>query len=244
LRDRSLDSHRATWFSVPGIASGEKRDFFRKTDFGLAKGASFFPKKAPWETVPKPCPRVEESLGKIWLREVNFFLDKGTGYPYSGKRCNIVGKGGEMSHTGVAFRGRYTHAIDTKGRVSIPSKFREVLAGRGQNTFIITNDLDPCLVAYPLDEWFELEKKLQALPSFLPEAVQFRRFFLSGAQECTLDGQGRILIPASLREHAQLEKEALFVGLIEKFEIWSPALWRPKPENVEKMRAVLTQYLS
>lgn len=149
-----------------------------------------------------------------------------------------------MSHIKVAFRGRYTHTIDTKGRVSIPSRFREVLASRGQNTFIITNDLDPCLVAYPLEEWFELEKKLQALPSFLPEAVQFRRFFLSGAQECTFDGQGRILIPASLREHALLDKEALFVGLIEKFEIWSPALWRPKPENVEKMRAVLSQYLS
>lgn len=172
-----------------------------------------------------------------------FFLDKGLFCPYSGQKWSIVVKGGLMSQRTNTFRGRYTHTIDSKGRVSIPAKFREVLNGRGQVTFMITNELDPCLVAYPLEEWYELERRLQSLPNFVPEAVQFRRFFLSGAQECTLDRQGRILIPSSLREHAQLEREALFVGLIEKFEIWSPKLWRPKPENVERMRAVLSQYL-
>lgn len=141
------------------------------------------------------------------------------------------------------FRGRYTHTIDSKGRVSIPSKFREVLNGRGQQAFMVTNDLDPCLVAYPMDEWLEMEKKLRNLPSFIPETVQFRRFFISGAQDCVMDRQGRILIPASLRDYAQLNREALFVGLLDKFEIWSPELWRPKPDNVDRMRAVLSQYL-
>ncbi len=141
------------------------------------------------------------------------------------------------------FRGRYTHTIDAKGRVSIPSRFREVISGRAEQAFMITNDLDPCLVAYPMQEWMDMEKRLQTLPSFVPETVQFRRFFISGAQECPVDRQGRILIPANLREYAQLGREALFVGLLEKFEIWSPQLWKPKPENVERMRVVLSQYL-
>jgi len=141
------------------------------------------------------------------------------------------------------FRGRYTHTIDAKGRVSIPSRFREVIGGRADQAFMITNDLDPCLVAYPMQEWMDMERRLQTLPSFVPETVQFRRFFISGAQECPVDRQGRILIPANLREYAQLGREALFVGLLEKFEIWSPQLWKPKPENVERMRVVLSQYL-
>lgn len=141
------------------------------------------------------------------------------------------------------FRGRYTHSIDAKGRVSIPSKFREVINGRADQAFMITNDLDPCLVAYPMEEWMEMERRLQTLPSFVSEAVQFRRFFISGAQECPVDRQGRILIPSNLREYAQLGREALFVGLLERFEIWSPQLWKPKPENVERMRSVLSQYL-
>jgi MraZ protein len=141
------------------------------------------------------------------------------------------------------FRGRYTHAIDTKGRVSIPSRFREVLNGREQQAFVVTNDLDPCLVAFPVETWLDEEKRVQTLPNFVPETLQFKRFYISGAQECPLDRQGRILIPPSLREHAQLQREALFVGLLEKFEIWSPELWKPKPENIDAMRMVLRQYL-
>jgi len=141
------------------------------------------------------------------------------------------------------FRGRYTHAIDAKGRVSIPSKFRDVLDGQGELAFMVTNDLDPCLVAYPMEEWLAEEKRIQSLPNFVPETLQYKRFFISGAQECPIDRQGRILIPPSLREHAQLQREALFVGLLEKFEIWSPGLWRPQPENVGNMRSVLAQYL-
>jgi MraZ protein len=133
--------------------------------------------------------------------------------------------------------------MDAKGRVSIPSKFREILNGRGQQTLMLTNALDQCLVGFPMDEWFEEEKKIQALPDFVPEALQFKRFYISGAQECPIDRQGRILIPTSLREHAQLHREALFVGLLEKFEIWSPDLWQPAPDNVAGIREVLKAYL-
>ena len=141
------------------------------------------------------------------------------------------------------FRGRYTHSIDAKGRVSIPSKFREVINGRGQTTLMVTNDLDPCLVVFPMEQWIEEEKRIQSLPNYVSQALQYKRFYISGAQECPLDRQGRILIPPSLREHAQLNREALFVGLLEKFEIWSPDLWKPRPENVEDIRRVLQQYL-
>lgn len=141
------------------------------------------------------------------------------------------------------FRGRHAHTIDEKGRVSIPSKYREVLNGRGQHTLIISNDLDTCLVVFPMDEWLEEEQKIKALPDFIPEALQYKRFYISGAQECPIDRQGRILIPPALREHAQLRREALFVGLIEKFEIWAPDLWKPRPENPDEIRRALQQYL-
>ncbi len=141
------------------------------------------------------------------------------------------------------FRGRHTYAIDEKGRVSIPSKFRDVLNGRGQQTLMVTNDLDSCLVAFPMDAWIEEEKKIQSLPNFVSEALQYKRFYISGAQECPLDRQGRVLIPPSLRDHAELRREALFVGLLEKFEIWSPELWQPKPPDVNQVRKVLQQYL-
>ena len=142
------------------------------------------------------------------------------------------------------FRGRFAHAIDDKGRVSIPSKFREMLSGRGQQTLVVTNELDPCLVVFPMDQWLEEERRIQSLPDFVPEALLYKRFYISGAQECPIDRQGRILIPPSLRDHAKLNREALFVGLLEKFEIWSPDLWQPAPENVDQIRRVLHQYLS
>jgi MraZ protein len=141
------------------------------------------------------------------------------------------------------FRGRHAHTIDEKGRVSIPSKYREVLNGRGQHTLIISNDLDTCLAVFPMDEWLEEERKIKSLPDFIPEALRYKRFYISGAQECPIDRQGRILIPPALREYAQLHREALFVGLIEKFEIWSPDLWKPRPENPDEIRRALQQYL-
>ena len=141
------------------------------------------------------------------------------------------------------FRGRHQHSIDVKGRVSIPSKFRDVLSSKGQQTVMVTNDLDPCLAAFPMDEWVEEERKIKALPNFVPEALQYKRFFLSGAQECPIDRQGRILIPQSLRDYAQLDGNVLFVGMLEKFEIWSPELWAPQPVDVEQMRMVLKEYL-
>lgn len=123
------------------------------------------------------------------------------------------------------FRGWYEHAMDSKGRVSVPSKFREILVDKYSESLIVTN-FDRCLVAYPVEEWEQLERKASALPQLKKEVKAFQRFFISGAVECPLDGQGRILIPPTLREFADLGKEVVLVGMLKKVELWSKARWK------------------
>lgn len=120
------------------------------------------------------------------------------------------------------FIGEYSHSVDTKGRVSIPAKFREELGGK----FILTKGLDNCLFIYSMDEWKILESKLKQLPLTNRDARAFVRFFFSGATECGLDSQGRIRIPTNLREHAILEKEATIIGVGTRIEIWSNKEWQ------------------
>ena len=113
------------------------------------------------------------------------------------------------------FMGEYNHTIDAKGRLIIPSKFRESL-GEG---FVITKGLDGCLFAYDNQEWNAFEEKLRALPLSRKDNRQFARFFLAGAAEVEVDKQGRILIPSNLREFAGLLKDVVLV------EIWSKEKW-------------------
>lgn len=119
------------------------------------------------------------------------------------------------------FIGEYNHSVDTKGRVSIPSKFREELGER----FILTKGLDNSLFIYSMDEWIILEGKLKQLPLTNRDARAFVRFFFSGATECELDTQGRIRIPTNLRQHATLEKDAVIIGVGTRIEIWSNIEW-------------------
>ena len=123
------------------------------------------------------------------------------------------------------FRGRYEHTIDSKGRLSIPSRFREILVDRYSETLIVTN-FDRCLVAFPKEEWEALERKAALLPQLKKEVKSFQRYFISGATECPLDGQGRILIPPTLRDYADLGRDVVLVGLLKKMEIWSKARWQ------------------
>ena len=123
------------------------------------------------------------------------------------------------------FRGWHEHAMDRKGRVSVPSKFREILVDKYSESLIVTN-FDRCLVAYPVEEWEQLERKASALPQLKKEVKAFQRFFISGAVECPLDAQGRILIPPTLREFADLGKEVVLVGMLKKMELWSKARWK------------------
>lgn len=113
------------------------------------------------------------------------------------------------------FMGQYEHSIDTKGRIIIPAKYREDL---GDN-FVVTRGLDGCLFLYPSEEWKNFVDKLQELPSN-QNTRKIQRQFLSKAMEVALDKQGRILIPALLRSDAALEKEVVFVGMMNRIEVW------------------------
>jgi MraZ protein len=117
--------------------------------------------------------------------------------------------------------GEYQHSIDDKGRLIIPAKFRDAL---GQ-TFVVTRGLDNCLFVYPQQEWSVMEQKLKALPLMKSDARAFTRFFLAGATECELDKQGRVNIPANLREHAGLDKDCVIIGVSSRMEIWSKENW-------------------
>jgi len=122
------------------------------------------------------------------------------------------------------FRGRYEHSIDGKGRLSIPSRFREALSRRRQKVLILTH-FDSCVAAYPLDEWRQLEERIRKQSTLQKDIRAFLRLFYSGAMETAVDGQGRILIPPPLREKAGLAREVMIVGVLNKIEIWSKARW-------------------
>ncbi|MED4226097.1 division/cell wall cluster transcriptional repressor MraZ [Neobacillus cucumis] len=119
------------------------------------------------------------------------------------------------------FMGEYHHSIDTKGRLIVPSKFRDELG----DMFIITRGLDQCLFGYPLSEWSLIEEKLKGLPLTKKDARAFTRFFFSGATESELDKQGRINIPTPLLQYAKLEKECVILGVSNRIEIWSKQIW-------------------
>ncbi len=134
----------------------------------------------------------------------------------------MVGSGANYTKrvTGM-FIGEYQHTLDNKGRVIMPSKFREGLG----SDFIMTKGLDNCLFVYSREEWSVLEQKLRALPLTNRDARAFVRFFFAGATECVLDKQGRVLIPSNLREHARLKKDVVIIGVATRIEIWSKEEW-------------------
>ena len=119
------------------------------------------------------------------------------------------------------FRGEYNHTIDDKGRLIIPSRFRYELG----ESFVLTRGLDGCICIYPQNEWDILEAKLRELPLTNRNSRLVTRFLVGGAVSCELDKQGRILIPAPLREHAGLSKDVVLAGTLERIEIWDKTRW-------------------
>ena len=125
---------------------------------------------------------------------------------------------GQVKHM---FMGEYNHTIDAKGRVIVPSKFRDLLG----DEFVVTKGLDGCLFVFDNKEWAAFEEKLRSLPITNKAARAIVRFFLAGAASVEVDKQGRILLPASLRDFAGLTKDAVLIGVGSRIEIWSKESW-------------------
>ena len=141
------------------------------------------------------------------------------------------------------FRGRSIHTLDAKGRIRIPTRFRDTLKARYDDRLVITN-LDRCLIAYPLQEWEIIEEKLGSLSLVRQDVKAFQRFFISGATECSFDKQGRILIPQTLREHASFEREVVLAGMLRSFEVWSKDLWDEEIKRAHDNFAEITTTLA
>ena len=124
------------------------------------------------------------------------------------------------------FRGLNTINLDAKGRLAIPAKFRERLAVLCGGHMVVTIDTEErSLLIYPVNEWEEIEAKITSLPTFDPRARRIQRLLVGHATDVEIDGSGRILLPAALREYAGLEKETVLIGQGKKLELWSKAFW-------------------
>ena len=119
------------------------------------------------------------------------------------------------------FKGEYSHTIDAKGRMIMPSKYRELLG----DSFVVTRGFDKCLMAFDQEGWENFETKIRKLPISKPSARKTQRYFIGGSMEVEIDKQGRALIPQGLREHANLEKEIVLLGVGNYIEIWDKAVW-------------------
>ena len=122
------------------------------------------------------------------------------------------------------FTGRFEYGIDDKSRVSIPAKFREALSANYDLRLILTN-LDGCIVAYPYQEWLNIQEKISSRGAMRKEARAFLRYYYSGATECPLDKLGRILLPQALKTDANIKKNVVIVGVSKKIEIWAKEKW-------------------
>ena len=122
------------------------------------------------------------------------------------------------------FRGLSNHTIDSKGRLIIPARFKELI-NDGEQSGVMVSKMDRCLVAYPFGEWEKIEVRILDMAERSDAMRRFRRVFIGGAFECICDKQDRILIPPSLREYAELKREISLVGVLDHFEIWARDQW-------------------
>jgi MraZ protein len=166
-------------------------------------------------------------------------VDRNQGHPYSVEKWKKVGEEGHPARIScqksdsrqvriTVFRGATKVSLDAKGRMAIPTRYRERLSARCDGQLIVTVDKDHCLLVYPLPDWEELERKLVRLPSMNKVARRIVRIMVGYATEVDMDGNGRILVSKELREFASLEKQGMLIGQGNKFELWDEANWNEK----------------
>ena len=122
--------------------------------------------------------------------------------------------------------GEYEHTIDRKGRMIVPAKFRQALKEHDVKTLFITRGLDGCLFLFPEAEWRLAESRFKQIPFTKGEGRKFNRMLFSGAVEVAIDGLGRLLIPKSLKEFAQIKQDIVIVGVSSRMEVWAKEKWR------------------
>ncbi len=131
------------------------------------------------------------------------------------------------------FRGRFEYALDDKGRIKIPSKFKDILYKKSLKTLVLTI-FDDCIYAYPQDVWEELEKKAVNLPLTNKSARRFKRMFFASAQDVNIDSQGRILIPPVLRNDSAIAKDVVILGNLDHIELWSKDSWENESKALKE----------
>ncbi|MDH5544910.1 MAG: division/cell wall cluster transcriptional repressor MraZ [Gammaproteobacteria bacterium] len=129
------------------------------------------------------------------------------------------------------FRGVSSLSLDSKGRMVMPSRYRQKLQEMCDGQLIVTVDLDHCLMIYPLPEWDRIEAEISALPSLNPQAKKLKRLIVGHATDVEMDGSGRLLIPPPLRGFAELDKHVVLIGQGAKFELWDESLWSEKRDT-------------
>jgi MraZ protein len=131
------------------------------------------------------------------------------------------------------FRGVTILNLDAKGRMAIPTRYRERISALGEGQLVVTLDMnDPCLLIYPTPEWEDIERKLVKLPSLNKQAARIKRILLGHASEVDLDSHGRILLPPALRELVNLEKKVILLGQGNKFEVWDELTWNERRDQM------------
>tara|TARA_B100001250_G_scaffold204110_1_gene175065 strand:+ start:387 stop:833 length:447 start_codon:yes stop_codon:yes gene_type:complete len=142
------------------------------------------------------------------------------------------------------FRGLNKISLDTKGRISIPTKYRSELSKYGSNKLICTIDIDKCLLLYPKKVWLKIEKTIMALPSLDKSSRILQRLMVGHACELALDTNNRILVPIELREFSDIKKSAMFIGQGQRFEVWSYQSWNQSRDSwLKKSDFALTEQL-
>jgi MraZ protein len=129
------------------------------------------------------------------------------------------------------FRGATKVTLDAKGRLAVPTRYRERIQARCDGQLVVTVDRDYCLLMYPLPDWEEIERKLVRLPSLNTQARRLQRLMVGYASELEMDGSGRLLLPRELREFAGLDRQAMLIGQGNKFELWDEQRWNERRDE-------------